>query len=186
METVFYPPYQEQIITVKSDIWAHTLSLLSVYIFLPFQFRGCRTIRLIHLCHIYSRFLPLLHYVNLVFHFLSRAKPLNIRWFPWNSKADIRAVNAPDRKHRRNISFSSRGFCFLPYPQGENIYGQHFGSGNAALLFTLNSSTKLHLLPVPNHFLQITPEIIICTACYIACKHISSLAIIIIKAESWA
>ena len=66
------------------------------------------------------------------------------------------------------------------------IYGQHFGSGNAALLFTLNSSTKLHLLPVPNHFLQITPEIIICTACYIACKHISSLAIIIIKAESWA
>jgi hypothetical protein len=66
------------------------------------------------------------------------------------------------------------------------IYGQHFGSGNAALLFTLNSSTKLHLLPVPNHFLQITPEIIICTACYIACKHISSLAVIIIKAESWA
>ena len=66
------------------------------------------------------------------------------------------------------------------------IYGQHFGSGNAALLFTLNSSTKLHLLPVPNHLLQITPEIIICTACYIACKHISSLAIIIIKAESWA
>ena len=122
METVFYPPYQEQIITVKSDIWAHTLSLLSVYIFLPFQFRGCRTIPLIHLCHIYSRFLPLLYYVKLVFHFLSKAKPLNIRWFPWNSKADIKSISVPDRKYRRNISSSSRGFRFLPYPQGYNIW----------------------------------------------------------------
>ena len=66
------------------------------------------------------------------------------------------------------------------------IYGQHFGSGNAALLFTLNSSANLRLLSVPDHLLQITPEIIICTACYIACKHISSLAVIIIKAEFWA